>query len=56
MEIEPEKDCWCRIACDWYTHVVVEYPGCGKLHHHLGLLSREAEGKELRGIYHFIKR
>ena len=25
------------------------------LHHHLGLLSHEAEGKELRGPYHFIK-
>jgi hypothetical protein len=26
------------------------------LHHHLGLLSREAEGEELRGVYHFVKR
>jgi len=56
MEIEPKKDRWHRIACDWYAHVVTEYPGCSKLHHYLGLLSHEAEGKELWGIYHFIKR
>ena len=56
MELEPEKDRWRRIARDWYAHVVAEYPGRGKLHHHLGLLSREAEGEELRGVYHFVKR
>jgi hypothetical protein len=56
MELEPEKDRWRRIARDWYAQVVADYPGRGKLHHHLGLLSREAEGEELRGVYHFIKR
>jgi protein SMG6 len=56
MELEPEKDRWRGIACDWYARVVAEYPGRGKLHHHLGLLSREAEGEELRGVYHFVKR
>jgi hypothetical protein len=33
-----------KIARDWYA----------KLHHHLGLLSREVEGVELR-VYHFVK-
>jgi len=56
MELEPEKDRWRRIARDWYAEVIAEYPGHGKLHHHLGLLSREAEGEELRGVYHFVKR
>ncbi|KAI9463378.1 hypothetical protein F5148DRAFT_1313175 [Russula earlei] len=55
MELEPEKDRWRRIARDWYAQVVAETPGRGKLHHHLGLLSREAEGEELRGVYHFVK-
>ena len=33
-------------------------PDAGKLHHHLGLLSRDKDGseEELRGVYHFIKR
>jgi len=47
MELEPEKDHWQRIACDWYAHVVAEYyPGRGDLHHHLGLLSCKAEGAQ----------
>ena len=45
LQVEPEKDCWQRIVRDWYAHVVPGYyPGRGDLHHHLGLLSREAEG------------
>jgi hypothetical protein len=56
MELEPEKDRWRRIARDWYAEGVATLPGHGKLHHHLGLLSREAEGEELRGVYHFVKR
>ena len=56
MELEPEKDRWRRVARDWYAKVVAEFPGRGKLHHHLGLLSREAEGEELRAVYHFVKR
>jgi len=56
MELEPEKDRWRRIAREWYAKVVAEFPGRGKLHHHLGLLSREAEGEELRAVYHFVKR
>ena len=56
MELEPEKVRWRRIARDWYARVVAEYPSHGKLHHHLGLLSRDAEGEELRAVYHFVKR
>ena len=44
------------IAREWYALGLSEQPGNGKLHHHLGLLSREAEGEELRSMYHFIKR
>ncbi|KAH9171504.1 hypothetical protein EDB89DRAFT_1108247 [Lactarius sanguifluus] len=55
MELEPEKDRWRRVARDWYAEGVAGTPGHGKLHHHLGLLSREAEGEELRGVYHFVK-
>ncbi|KAI0303402.1 hypothetical protein B0F90DRAFT_1911396 [Multifurca ochricompacta] len=55
MELEPEKDRWRRIARDWYAEGVAAHPGHGKLHHHLGLLSREAGGEELRGVYHFVK-
>ena len=56
LEVEPEKELWRTIARDWYAAGLAEQPGTGKLHHHLGLLSREAEGAELKGIYHFIKR
>ena len=56
LDIEPEKECWQRIARDWYGAGLTDTPGTGRLHHHLGLLSREVEGEELRGIYHFIKR
>ena len=56
LEVEPEKERWRNIARDWYAAGIVEQPGTGKLHHHLGLLSREVEGEELRGVYHFVKR
>jgi hypothetical protein len=56
MELEPEKERWRNIARDWYSAGLTEQPGNGKLHHHLGLLSREVESEELRGIYHFTKR
>jgi hypothetical protein len=55
MELEPDKDRWRRVAREWYAKVVAEFPGRGKLHHHLGLLSRDAEGEELRAVYHFVK-
>ena len=56
IELEPKKDRWQRIARDWHAHVVAEYPGRGKLHHHLGLLSRKAEGEEMCSAYCFVKR
>ena len=56
LEVEPEKEQWRNIARDWYAAGIAEQPGTGKLHHHLGLLSREVEGKELQGVCHFVKK
>jgi protein SMG6 len=56
LEIEPEKERWRLIARDWYGIGLADTPGAGKLHHHLGLLSRDVEAEELRGVYHFLKR
>ena len=56
MQVEPEKERWRGIAKEWYAHGIADTPGAGKLHHHLGLLSREVEGEELRAVYHFVKR
>jgi hypothetical protein len=56
MELEPEKDRWRGISRDWYARIVAEFTGRGKLHHHLGLLIRDAEGEDLRAVYHFVKR
>jgi protein SMG6 len=56
LEVEPEKERWRNIARDWYAAGIAEQPGTGKLHRHLGLLSREVGGEELRGVYHFVKR
>lgn len=55
MELEPEKDRWQRIPRDWYAQVVAEFPGRGKLYHHLEP-GREAEDEEHCGLYHFVKR
>ncbi|KAF9483772.1 hypothetical protein BDN70DRAFT_904058 [Pholiota conissans] len=55
LELEPEKERWRNVARDWYGLGLAEQPGTGKLHHHLGLLSREVDGEELRGVYHFVK-
>lgn len=55
LDVEPEKERWRNIARDWYGAGLSEQPGTGKLHHHLGLLSREVESEELRGVYHFVK-
>jgi hypothetical protein len=56
LEVEPDKERWRSIARDWYATSLFEQPGTGKLHHHLGLLHREVEHEELRGVYHFVKR
>ncbi|KAI0078154.1 hypothetical protein K474DRAFT_1706708 [Panus rudis PR-1116 ss-1] len=57
MELEPEKERWRQIAREWYAKGLATTPGAGKLHHHLGLLSRDKDGseEELRGVYHFVK-
>lgn len=56
LEVEPEKERWRCIAREWYAAGLADTPGAGKLHHHLGLLSRDAEAEELRAVYHFVKR
>jgi hypothetical protein len=56
LDVEPEKERWRGIARDWYAQGLADTPGNGKLHHHLGLLSQEKEGEELRAVYHFVKR
>ncbi|KAJ7098134.1 hypothetical protein B0H15DRAFT_824243 [Mycena belliarum] len=55
LDLEPEKERWRCIAREWYSMGITDQPGHGKLHHHLGLLSREVEGEELRGVYHFVR-
>ncbi|EIW74147.1 hypothetical protein CONPUDRAFT_86014, partial [Coniophora puteana RWD-64-598 SS2] len=55
MVVEPEKERWRCIARDWLAQGLADTPGAGKLHHHLGLLSREVEAEELRAVYHFVK-
>lgn len=57
MELPPEREMWRKIAREWYSNGLIEYPGAGGLHHHMGSLCKEfGEGEELRGLYHFIKR
>lgn len=56
LELEPEKERWRCIAREWYAAGLTDTPGAGKLHHHLGLLSRDVNGEELRAVYHFVKR
>ncbi|KAF7777504.1 hypothetical protein Agabi119p4_3576 [Agaricus bisporus var. burnettii] len=55
LEVEPDRERWRSIARDWYATGLFEQPGTGKLHHHLGLLYREVESEEMRGVYHFVK-
>ncbi|KIK59672.1 hypothetical protein GYMLUDRAFT_651182 [Collybiopsis luxurians FD-317 M1] len=55
LELLPEKEQWRVIARDWYGTGIIDQPGTGKLHHHLGLLYREVESEELRAVYHFVK-
>jgi protein SMG6 len=56
LDVEPEKEHWRILARDWYSLGLADTPGVGKLHHHLGLLSRDVESEEMRGVYHFVKR
>lgn len=48
-----EKEVWRLTAKDWYAKGLSEMPGIGRLHHHLGILSRD---DELRALHHFCKR
>ena len=57
MELPPDREKWRNIAREWYSNGLIEYPGTGRLHHHMGFLCKEfGEGEELRGLYHFVKR
>ena len=51
-----ERETWRITARDWYVQGLTERPGEGRLHHHLGLLCRDAKGEETRALYHFAKR
>lgn len=56
LEMEDERELWRRTAREWYTKGIKDTPGQGRLHHHLGLVSMDADGEELRAVYHFAKR
>ena len=53
LEVEPEKERWRNVAMDWYAAGIAEQLGMGKLHYHLGLLSREVEAKNYKGFIIF---
>ncbi|KZS89877.1 hypothetical protein SISNIDRAFT_444548 [Sistotremastrum niveocremeum HHB9708] len=55
LEVDSDKEIWRGTARRWYSAGLQETPGYGKLHHHLGLLSRESEAETLRAVYHFTK-
>ncbi|KAJ4488214.1 hypothetical protein J3R30DRAFT_3654517 [Lentinula aciculospora] len=55
FDLLPEKEQWRSISQEWYATGLMDQPGTGKLHHHLGLLYREDEREELRAVYHFVK-
>ncbi len=48
-----EKETWRITARDWYAQALTEVPGTGRLHHHLGVLSRS---EELLALHHFCRR
>ncbi|SPO37864.1 uncharacterized protein PSFLO_03341 [Pseudozyma flocculosa] len=47
-----EKETWRQTARDWYARGLAEAPGVGRLHHHLGILSKN---DELRALYHLCR-
>lgn len=49
-----EKETWRVTARDWYATGLAEMPGTGRLHHHLGIMTRMLD--ELRALHHFCKR
>lgn len=48
-----EKETWRQTAKDWYVMGITEAPTIGRLHHHLGVLSRG--DNDLRALYHLTK-
>ena len=51
-----ERETWRATARDWYAMGLKDTPGAGRLQHHLGTLTRDIKGEELRTVYHFTKR
>lgn len=51
-----ERETWRATAREWYAMGLKDTPGAGRLQHHLGTLSRDVKGEELRAVYHFTKR
>ena len=56
LDVGLNKERWHGIARDWYVRGLIDTPGTSKLHHHIGLLSREKDRGELRAVYHFVER
>ena len=56
LDVGLEKERWRGIVRDWYALSLVYTPGTGELHHHIGLLSGEKDGEELRAVYSFVER
>ncbi len=48
-----EKETWRQTAKDWYALGITQAPNIGRLHHHLGVLSRGED--DLRALYHLSK-
>uniref|UniRef100_V5EZX4 PIN domain-containing protein n=2 Tax=Kalmanozyma brasiliensis (strain GHG001) TaxID=1365824 RepID=V5EZX4_KALBG len=48
-----EKETWRQTAKGWYAMGIAETPSTGRLHHHLGVLSRGDD--DLRAVYHLTK-
>lgn len=55
FDIDPESEIWRKSSQTWYSMVLKETPGAGKLQHNLGLLLTDVPNEELRGVYHFVK-
>ncbi|PWN49902.1 hypothetical protein IE53DRAFT_122305 [Violaceomyces palustris] len=47
-----EKETWRETAKGWYAKGLAEFPGTGRLHHHIAVLSRS---DELKALFHFCK-
>jgi protein SMG6 len=56
FEGSDEVSTWRTVGRHWYSLGLGDTPGTGRLHHHMGHLSRDERGAELRALYHFGKR